>query len=273
MRIGGINGANPRPGQAGMQQQTDSVSKNIQKQIANKQKELQNLSSNNELDMEAKGKKRQAIMQEINDLNNQLRQHQIEQRREQAMAQKKQSGGSSVDELTGGGARKAGKQGSMMSQSSMKAVISAESALKQAQVQGSAANGLENQAHILKSEIEQDKGRTDVTKKEEELARKEERAAAAAASQMDTLSEAGEKIEEAAEAERNNAQAGKKPEKTQDDKSEKKPGKIGQKADKAEKKTVEIENQKADDSGKTGKEKSVNQTAAASKYPSVDIYL
>ena len=90
MRINGVNKTAQSPGQAGMVQKEDAVSKSIRKQIANKQKELQNLSSNQEMEMEEKSKKRQEIMQEINDLNNQLRQHQMEQRREAMNAERKQ---------------------------------------------------------------------------------------------------------------------------------------------------------------------------------------
>ena len=66
-----------------MTQGNDSVSKNIQNQIANAQQKLQDLSSNEEMSLEDKMKKRQEIQQEINNLNQQLRQHQIEQRKEQ----------------------------------------------------------------------------------------------------------------------------------------------------------------------------------------------
>ena len=65
----------------GMTQGNDSVSKNIQNQIANAQQKLQDLSSNEEMSLEDKMKKRQEIQQEINNLNQQLRQHQIEQRK------------------------------------------------------------------------------------------------------------------------------------------------------------------------------------------------
>ena len=69
-------------GQMGMNQTTDSYSRNIQNQIANAQKQLQELSSNKDMTLEEKMNKRQEIQQQINDLNVQLRQHQMEQRRE-----------------------------------------------------------------------------------------------------------------------------------------------------------------------------------------------
>ena len=93
MKINGFNGTNTQTGAMGMAQANDSVSKNIQNQIANAQQKLQDLSSNEELSLEDKMKKRQEIQQEITNLNQQLRQHQIEQRKEQ------QSKKSSMDDM------------------------------------------------------------------------------------------------------------------------------------------------------------------------------
>lgn len=92
MKIGGINGAG-RISQAGAYSgaQEDAYSKNIKNQIAQAQKEMQQLSSDQELSMEEKMKKRQELAQKISDLNNRLQQHKLEQRREkqQQMAAEK----------------------------------------------------------------------------------------------------------------------------------------------------------------------------------------
>ena len=82
MTIGNVTGTNNnmQAGRSGMNMQTDSVSKNIQNQIANAQKQLKEISSNEDMTMEEKMKKRQEIQQEITTLNQQLRQHQIEKR-------------------------------------------------------------------------------------------------------------------------------------------------------------------------------------------------
>ena len=96
MTINGINGANTQIGQMGMNQATDSYSRNIQNQIADAQKQLQELSSNKDMTQEEKMNKRQELQQQISDLNVQLRQHQMEQRREK---QQKQS---SFDDMIGG---------------------------------------------------------------------------------------------------------------------------------------------------------------------------
>ena len=56
MKINGINGANTQIGGMNMMQSNDSVSKNLQSQIANPQKQLQELSANKEMSLEEKMK-------------------------------------------------------------------------------------------------------------------------------------------------------------------------------------------------------------------------
>lgn len=183
MTVNGISGANNsiQAGSSGRITQMDSVSKNIQNQIANAQKKLQELSSNEELSIEDKMKKRQEIQQEINNLNQQLRQHQMEQRKEQ------QTKKTSMDDMLGDSrktAPKSGNQSAGLSQASMQAMISADSSMKQAKVQGSMATQMEGKAGALESEIKMDKGRGASTeKKEEELADLQAKAQAATAAQ------------------------------------------------------------------------------------------
>ena len=153
MKINGFNGTNTQTGVMGMAQANDSVSKNIQNQIANAQQKLQDLSSNEELSLEDKMKKRQEIQQEITNLNQQLRQHQIEQRKEQ------QSKKSSMDDMVAGTKNTSAKKGTGLSQAGMRAMISADSSMKQAKVQGSMATQMEGRAGVLESEIKQDAGK------------------------------------------------------------------------------------------------------------------
>ena len=96
MEINSINGINTQMRQMGMNQATDSYSRNLQNQIADAQKQLQELSSNKDMSQEEKMAKQQELQQQISDLNVQLRQHQMEQRREK---QQKQS---SFDDMIGG---------------------------------------------------------------------------------------------------------------------------------------------------------------------------
>ena len=194
MKINGFNGTNTQTGVMGMAQANDSVSKNIQNQIANAQQKLQDLSSNEELSLEDKMKKRQEIQQEITNLNQQLRQHQIEQRKEQ------QSKKSSMDDMVAGTKNTSAKKETSLSQAGMRAMISADSSIKQAKVQGSMATQMEGRAGVLESEIKQDAGKGNTEKKEEELADLQAKAQSATASQMSSLSDANKSMEEAAKA-------------------------------------------------------------------------
>jgi len=203
MTINGINGTNAQVGQMGMKQAADSYSRNIQNQIANAQKQLQELSSNEDMTLEEKMKKRQEIQQQISDLNMQLRQHQTEQRRAaMSGSEKQQTKGSSMDDMFGGTrSGKAGNEGNGLSQANMTAMISAGSSMKQAKAQGSVATKMEGRAGALESEIKLDKVRgNDTQKKEEELADVTQKAQAATSSQLSTLADANKTMEEAVKA-------------------------------------------------------------------------
>lgn len=191
MTINGINGVNTQMKQMGMNQATDSYSRNIQSQIANAQKQLQELSSNEDMTLEEKMKKRQEIQQQISDLNMQLRQHQMEQRKE-----KQQERASSKDNLPGGVKTKAGEKAAGLSQASMTAMLSADTSIKQARVQGGVATKLEGRANVLKAEVKQGGG--NVEAKKEEIAELEQKAQAATSSQISTLADANKTMEEAA---------------------------------------------------------------------------
>ena len=282
MKINGINGANTQMGQMGMNQATDSYSRNIQSQIAIAQKQLQELSSNEEMTLEEKMKKRQEIQQQISDLNMQLRQHQAEQRKE-----KQQAKASSMDDMIGGTKSKAGEKGIGMSQASMTAMISADTSIKQAKVQGSVATSMEGRAGVLESEIKNNHG-ADVTKKKEELADVTQKAQAATASQMNTLAEANKAMEEAAVAERgDNKTSGGKEEKTgQAENITEKAAESGTNGEKAqngvsgaESQTGNAENVQRDDSTQAGNVQPVETavpevtTAQAAVYAHVDVRL
>lgn len=198
MTMNGINGVNTQGTRLGLNQAMDSYSKNIQSQIANKQKEMQELSKSEDMSLEDKMKKRQEIQQEIADLNNQLRQHQIEQRKEQ------QSKGSSMDDMLGGNRqaqKKSAKSGTGMSSASMAAIISADMSMGQVKVQSQVKTDMEGRAGVLKAEINLDAGRGGNTgAKEEELADIEEKVNNVTSSQMSALSDINKNLEEAAKA-------------------------------------------------------------------------
>lgn len=199
MKINGINEANSHVSVMNRQMATDSVSKNIQNQIANAQKQLQEISSDKDMSMEEKMKKRQEIQQQITDLNNQLRQHQIEMRREQ-----QQKKGASMDDMLAGSKKtslKSRTKGAGLSQANMRAMISAGTAMSQVQIQGSVATQMEGKAGVLESEIKIDAARgSNVDAKKAELAELQEKAVAAETAQMNTLANANKELEEAAKA-------------------------------------------------------------------------
>ena len=182
------------------QQGNDSYSKNIQNQIANAQKQMQELGENKEMSLEEKMKKRQEIQQQISDLQNQLRQHQIEQRKES-----QQKKGTSMNDMLGGGqqVKHSSKGGTGMSSASMQAIISADSSMAQVKVQGAAKKEVKGKAGVLEAEIKLDSGRGgDVEKKKEELAKTEEKAQEIENSQMNAISDINKKLNEAAKEDR-----------------------------------------------------------------------
>ena len=216
MRINGFNGANTRTEMIGMVQADDSVSKNIKNQIANAQQKLQDLSSNKEMSSEDKMKKRQEIQQEIMNLNQQLRQLQIELRREQ---QSKSS--SSMDDMIADTKNTSSKKDAGLSQTGMQAMISADSFVKQAKTQGNVATQMKGRAAVLESEIKQDAGKSNTEQKQAELAVLQEKAQAATGSQMSTLADADKSIKEAAKAENRTREVKVEKDKTENNKTNK----------------------------------------------------
>ena len=200
MKISGINGVNTQTGGMNMVQENDSVSKSIQNQIANAQKQMQELSANKDMSIEEKMKRREEIQTQIKDLNMQLRQHQIEQRKEKASGK-----GSSMDDMLSSNnkvASKSKKQSNGLSQASMKAMISADTAMSTARVQSSVRTKMEGKAGILESEIKLDGARgVDVEEKQEELAGIKEKIATTENAQMNTLAKANKELEEASNVE------------------------------------------------------------------------
>ena len=176
MRVQNVNNdvANMK---TGMSQSADATTKNLQSQILAKQQELKKLSENQDMTMEAKMKKRQEINQQIADLNRQLRQHEIEQRKE------KQKEEASMNDMLGGESTNSAASAQQaqtnagLSDANMKAMISADASMKMSDVQGSVSASLERIANVIRGEIKQDSGRgVSVDKKEQELADIEQRA-------------------------------------------------------------------------------------------------
>ena len=199
MRVDGLNGANSQVSGVNLMQTNDSFSKMIHNQIMNAQKQLQELSENSDMSMEEKMKLRQEIQQQITDLNHQLRQHQIEQRRvNQGKGAKGVERNAPVKRADKSG--KGAQQG--MSASTMRAIISADAAMSQAQVQSSVATRMEGRAGVLDAEIKQDSANgKSVESKQEELAGVQQKAAAAHVSQMNVLPAVDKELEAVKDAE------------------------------------------------------------------------
>ena len=209
MNIGGISGnsVGTQPFRINMNSGSDPTSRNIQNQIAAAQKQLQDLGDKKEMPPEEKMKKRQEILQQISDMQNQLRQHQIEQRRENGSGS-----GTSMDDLLGGSRHIRGKikNDTGMSSAGMQAIISAGSSMEQVKAQGALKTEMEGRAGVLDAEIKLDSARgDDVSKKKEELARVETKVQDISASQMSIISNIDKKLDEAAESDREVSEADK----------------------------------------------------------------
>ena len=178
-----INSLNSSGIQMGVSPASDPITKSLQNQIIDLQKQLQELSSNETMSVEEKLKKQQEIQMQIADLNNQLRQHQMDLRK--------------------GKVEKAASDSSGQ-QAAMNTMISAEALLKQAKMQGSLSDKMEKRAAVLKSEmgLDTDHGVSgSIESKKKELARAEQAALDAKASQMQSLGEANKELEEGKKAE------------------------------------------------------------------------
>lgn len=204
MRVEGIGSANTGIQMPVAQGTTDELSRSLQGQIQQKQQELQKLSENSEMSAEEKMKRRQEIQQEITNLNMQLRQHQIELRREA------QSGNDSGKDAPEAGRRSAKDENGAvggLSQAGMRALISADSSIKQSAVQGRVATEMDGRAGVLEAEIKQDSSRgVSTERKEAELAEVTERGEEATASQINLLGDADRVMKEAMEADEDDKQ-------------------------------------------------------------------
>ena len=210
MKINGTSSMNIPAGAIGMDAgtggQTDPMVRDLQRQIEDLQKRMKELSSNPELTMEMKAKKRQELQKQISDLEMQLRQRQMEVKREEAM--KRSSKDYSKDEMLGTEQQsngKAGKKSAGLSAGSMEAMISADTSMKQADVHGSVARKMEGRAGVLEAEIKQDEGLgfSVPEGKREQLAEVETKANEATVAQMGALAQAEKAAQKANEAEQN----------------------------------------------------------------------
>lgn len=212
MRIGGaMPGQGYFAGGAGAKpvSGSDAYSKNIEEQIRNAEKRLQNLSRDDKISPDERRKKQQELRKEITELQAELRQHEIELRQEEwqqktqntAMGSREKGTGADMEDMLGGEIHirgKGGRKRAGFSDAGMRAMISADASLKQADVQGAVKEAMEGKAGVLESEIKLDQARgADTAKKEMELADLKEGAADPTADQLKTLSNANKEMQSA----------------------------------------------------------------------------
>lgn len=239
MKVNGTSGMNISAGAIGMDAgiggQTDPMVRNLQRQIEDLQNRMKEISANPELTMEMKAKKRQELQKQISDLEMQLRQRQMEVKREEAM--KRSSKDYQADEMLGTNQQsngKAGRKSAGLSAGSMEAMISADTSMKQADVNGSVARTMEGRVHVLEAEIKQDSAMGAAPEgKQEQLAEAEAKANEATAAQMDTLAQASKDAQKANEADRSqdSAKSDKDRDGVKTDKEEDKDGSATEKSD------------------------------------------
>lgn len=213
MKVNGTGTTNMQTGMFSPAGAGDTVSKSLQSQIASAQKQLQELSSNDRMSVEEKRKKRQELQKQIADWNNQLRQHQIEERKkkQQEQEQKKINTDTRQKQNTTQGA------GNGLSGESMQAMIGADVSVKQAKIQSSTAGRLEGKARVLETEAKNSSDEAVVEQKQGEAASLQAQAQTAVQNQMDTLAEAEDSLAKVAD--QNKADTENKPDK--EDKTDK----------------------------------------------------
>ena len=182
--INSIKMSGIQSGQMRITPMKDAVTRGLESQIEELQRQIQNVAADENLTMEQKQKKKQELQDKIMELQEQLQQPVAEQRREQREEQTKATQKKPYDE-TG-----------------MQTVISSEAAVKHAKIQEAAANRMEGRAAVLKSEMELDTGRNmpSIPSKENELARAEQGAENARSTQMELLGRTNQDLKDAAEA-------------------------------------------------------------------------
>ena len=201
MKVNGVDRINEGAKRADNSWLTDSKSKEFQNQIANAKNSLKDLAADNKLGEEEKEKKRKEIQQKITDLNNQLRQHQIELRREQ-QEKNQQAEMSEEDKRNGLNDEKAQETG--MHETGMKAMISANSAIGHANATNNLAMAVESRARVLQAEIRQDEAYgKDTKQKQKELEKLEGKVVKLNGTKMNFLAKASQEMETAAERIRN----------------------------------------------------------------------
>lgn len=194
MKVNGTGTTNMQAGMFSTAGAGDTVSKSLQSQIASAQKQLQELSSDDRMSLEEKMKKRQELQKQVADLNNQLRQHQVEERKKKQQEKEQKKTGTDTRQKQS----TAQSTGCGLSGETMQAMIGADMSVKQAKIQSSTAGRLEGKARVLETEA---KNSSEVVaeRKQEEAGDLQAKVQTAVQAQMDTLAEAKDNLVKAAD--------------------------------------------------------------------------
>lgn len=173
------------------QEPVDAISKSIENEISDVQRQRQQVSKQ-DLSADEKMKKRRELQQEISRLNNQLRQRQAENRRKQNKEKaakeqdaenvktddekKAQNTASKSDETKETERKAVEMQDAKKEKVNEQTVVSAEDAISRSRLQNKVVSGIRNDIKILEGEIRQDKARGEnVDDKKEQLEKNQNR--------------------------------------------------------------------------------------------------
>ena len=200
MQISGIgDGQDTRPVMMPQQGTNNPELDSLQRQIEEKQKQLQELGKDDKLSPEQKQKKRQSLEQEIAELEaqkNQVKMAAKQKERKEAEERQAKQNGESYNRNKDGDT-------SQISARGMKALITAGAAMDMADVKNRVATSLEGEAGVLESEIKLDQGRGgDTTKKEKQLGEINAKADDLNRKTLDDLDKANEEMRFARDRER-----------------------------------------------------------------------
>lgn len=199
MQISGIQSQNAASyNSVNKQQGNDPVIKNAQSQIEELRKQLQELAENKEMDPKTKSDKKQQIQQQISDLNTQIRQRQVELRKEQQapkQSAEKQAEKEQMEEKTGANAGGFSKTGT-------NALISAANSVEVSDAVGKINTSLKGQAKVLTAQIKTDAANgADVTAKQAELEKVNKGIQNTSSAQAEALGKADSELKNAADVE------------------------------------------------------------------------
>lgn len=199
MVMGGIDGSRasgmtpPRPPGSNA---NDEVSRGLEQQIQQKQKQMAELKQDETMSAEQKMKRRQELQKEISELQMQMRQHELEvrqrERQERNAARQEKDNLATENGQTGSGKRTQGGADMAISNVMTKSMLSAGSTMKMAKVQQGTKKQLQGKANVLKAEIKQGGGNEE--KKQKEADALEGRATKLEDQQMSSLSDLNEQI-------------------------------------------------------------------------------